>query len=1239
MIIQSPSSIKMASTASVQSWLGQELETRGVDAVVYTRYILSIFQQDSFDLEQDPELMAGQSSLPSARPHTHYHPKGSMGHVGGSSGSNSSNHRHQTASTRREKGKGRGKARNHIRWQSPEDLRKDAVVKCLQSVTEKDCGIEGLVEELCLKLKKVQEEREENTSPSHSPDHSNTPNSDDPADEKERYYEAFPSLSDKTELAAADVKPKGAWKLKPKRNNSTGSISANPCISHDLDSLPKKSFSASVSRSSSSPVAFQERHYQRAQSLPNNLSRNRVKSPTFVVPKYQGRKGHRYNQSHEKGSKRHNREREFSSRGGERGDGRYARKKGNVFPEWYSESGEGLADMSHWDGKEAGLTDDPNRAVLTMEAKENTDKAVIEEEKLDEAVSTMVETLCRSIMEECDDDQPFVKGSPNGPEQLADDSERCLFERHNSLKDWRAGSTRIADTDYEASMAPTTVEGQLHPSSSIWEKNLVPGSPLCIGHQEPWGDDARSCLPTATSITGTNSAIEASACQLASGQTSPQSLLEDSAADEASDTTSLAEELRVDINHHQMDSAPISPRNAPIGTGRNTDSLLRICDHTHAHSHPFNIHGPPGQAGSTWGLPSDSSQSVQPCTPVMSGLPSDHSVSADEDSLVQGICSSHKDSSLLNMSEAHSLDMNNAMWATYETKQPQVNPPKIVTWDDSIFSGFQPMAKVSAFIEGGVYGSPYSSHNNSQFNSCSTSPCNDSSIRELWESTQSRGEGAQSREASSVCSLECLLSPQPCGGASCCSIQDEQSIIEDSLVDSPKYLCSRSSSRFEFARSISDIENSGNSSPRGTETDEMISEDEWVEEVPRDGHETSLADLKGKLSEHCDMDRTPQDKCSGVSSGSMNSQHGSSANSQQGLCHSLLASGKGTVVTQHLLSADWKRTDATFSEPIQDPHPQSWSSAMPAGSSRQHLISSSSHFKPIQQGFTSSSPLTAQTFEDASETQSSVEYQQLVARSKTAQHQGPLRQGAKVSDTSRIVLPGYTAFESGTNAMYPNAYSSSNPVQHSYYSHGPGGGAGPGIGDPGGGSGCMGDSWGYFGFKSGQHLDPDMSKFVEDDDVFLHEGLLVDQPLEIHPHRLQGQHKKRGQTNNVCKEFLSGQCNNSMCGFSHVDPGHVTCGQWLEGRCQRGSLCQFMHGYTSDVSSQCSSRAESRTGSATPDESEEISWDQQRGRVPDLLMLSGYQGADGGLRAPSNQREGGTEHIRSQPIKISSKTR
>jgi len=38
-------------SGSLQSWLDHELEVRGIDAMVYTRYILSILQTDSFEAE------------------------------------------------------------------------------------------------------------------------------------------------------------------------------------------------------------------------------------------------------------------------------------------------------------------------------------------------------------------------------------------------------------------------------------------------------------------------------------------------------------------------------------------------------------------------------------------------------------------------------------------------------------------------------------------------------------------------------------------------------------------------------------------------------------------------------------------------------------------------------------------------------------------------------------------------------------------------------------------------------------------------------------------------------------------------------------------------------------------------------------------------------------------------------------------------------------------------------------
>lgn len=931
-----------------------------------------------------------------------------------------------------------------------------------------------------------------------------------------RYYDAFPALSDKSGAVAADTKPKGAWKSKAKRNNSTGSIS-NPSSDRELESLPNKSVSASVSRNSHSPVDFKSKQYQRAQSLPSSLSRNQNKSPTFVVPKYQGRKGHHRNYGHsqDKGTKRYQRDWDWGSRG-ERVDGKYknvaGRKKGGMFPEWYSESGEGQADLNLFlDARDFGAREEASQDVF-LEA--IGDSAVKEEERLEEAVNTMAETLCRSIMEECDDDKPFSKSlTIHG--LLTDEQDMYMFGSGDSLKDWYAGSTRTGDFEREVSMAPVDVDGQRKLSSSIWEKNLVPGSPLCEDQQEPWENNARSCLPTASSPPSTSvSSGAVDANQAGSDPTSPRSLQGDSALEEPSDATSLTGELRVDINHHHMDSAPISPRNAPIGTGRNNDSLLRICDHTHAHSNPYDPQGPGTPSG--WGISTDGSQGPLQSTPSIPGLPSDQSFSADDDSIVQSICSSHKDGSILNLSsEAHSLDMNNALWATYESKQPQVLPPKIVTWDESIFSGFQPMAKMSTFIEGGVYGSPYSSHNNSQFNSCSTSPCNDSSIRELWEGSHNRDT------TSSVCSLECLLSPQPCG-ASCCSVQDEQSVIEDSLVDSPKYLCSRSSSRFDFARS--DAENSDNSA--GTETDEMISEDEWVEEVPRDVPDVSKRGDKDNTGDLSDNDRTPKDKSPGViHEGSLNSQQGSSANSQQGFCGSSLGSGQGTVVSQHLLSADWKKNQGISSvSPDKLPPVSSKGSAELTTSSERPFISEDSHFKPIQHeskteppGVSSDENVEFKPFEPRKYTRSTSHpggqnygtsshlsggnVSNLWKPIQGSAPQGYLSGGSQGSQPSKPPEDSTARSTSQTSQIHPGGlYSGGFPGSVSKTGPAPGypaqpgdpgglwrctypGGAGADIRDPGGGHGGGGgggeggfiaDNWGFYGGRPlGGQLDHD----------------------------------------------------------------------------------------------------------------------------------------------------------------------
>ena len=47
-------SMEAALPSSVQSWLGQQLELRGIDSLIYTRYIISLLQQvNIYELRRD----------------------------------------------------------------------------------------------------------------------------------------------------------------------------------------------------------------------------------------------------------------------------------------------------------------------------------------------------------------------------------------------------------------------------------------------------------------------------------------------------------------------------------------------------------------------------------------------------------------------------------------------------------------------------------------------------------------------------------------------------------------------------------------------------------------------------------------------------------------------------------------------------------------------------------------------------------------------------------------------------------------------------------------------------------------------------------------------------------------------------------------------------------------------------------------------------------------------------------
>ncbi|CAH1782956.1 unnamed protein product [Owenia fusiformis] len=152
-------------SSSLQSWLGHELEIRGIDAVVYTRYILSILQQD-----HDQDFIE-----------THSFPFEKK--------------RDSKVKTHKSKKQEKRKSAEL----SSEEFRKSAAVECLLSVTDEDTGIETLVDELYIKLKEHQINQSLSVvSPCQADlsEGSDSVLSTSPDDPAERYYAAFPALSD-----------------------------------------------------------------------------------------------------------------------------------------------------------------------------------------------------------------------------------------------------------------------------------------------------------------------------------------------------------------------------------------------------------------------------------------------------------------------------------------------------------------------------------------------------------------------------------------------------------------------------------------------------------------------------------------------------------------------------------------------------------------------------------------------------------------------------------------------------------------------------------------------------------------------------------------------------------------------------------------------------------------------------------------------------------------------------------
>ncbi|KAL4232337.1 hypothetical protein ACF0H5_009908 [Mactra antiquata] len=170
-------SMEAALPSSVHCWLRHELELRGIDSIVYTRYIISLLLQDGEDIEgTDPDF----ESFPRSR--RKYKKPDKLDHLS----------------------------------VSDEERKKFAVVKCLSAISDEKSGIETLVDELCSRLKDSEIQASANTDikeRSCSSDGSED-SGPDTRDKAQKYYAAFPALHGQS--ASTNISPSDSvWKNNP----------------------------------------------------------------------------------------------------------------------------------------------------------------------------------------------------------------------------------------------------------------------------------------------------------------------------------------------------------------------------------------------------------------------------------------------------------------------------------------------------------------------------------------------------------------------------------------------------------------------------------------------------------------------------------------------------------------------------------------------------------------------------------------------------------------------------------------------------------------------------------------------------------------------------------------------------------------------------------------------------------------------------------------------------------------
>ncbi|XP_054028153.1 uncharacterized protein KIAA0232 homolog isoform X2 [Dryobates pubescens] len=236
----------------VQTWLGQELEKCGIDAMIYTRYVLSLLLHDSYDYdlqEQENDIFLGWE-------------KGAY--------------------------KKWGKSKKKCSDLTLEEMKKQAAVQCLRSASDESSGIETLVEELCSKLKDLQSKQEEKIHKklegSLSPETDLSPTA---KDQVEMYYEAFPPLSEKP-VCLQEIMT--VWnKSKVCSYSSSSSSSTVPPTSTDTSSPKDCNSESEVTKDRSHKVSatVQERSQQKKSKneKENKFSNNTVEEKPVLYKK------------------------------------------------------------------------------------------------------------------------------------------------------------------------------------------------------------------------------------------------------------------------------------------------------------------------------------------------------------------------------------------------------------------------------------------------------------------------------------------------------------------------------------------------------------------------------------------------------------------------------------------------------------------------------------------------------------------------------------------------------------------------------------------------------------------------------------------------------------------------------------------------------------------------------------------------------------------------------------------